>query len=660
MESSPLMTGIPPPSQDRFRKQSYGTFLPVYVLDTTAIRRLLPAVEDGFTVIEFADLSSPPEEDEQVLSDCDEQVLSDCDSIIGEDDQLPTGVDRRAAFLAVCGKQFQQLYQFVEENLSQVKMELEVYDDRAPATPTDIRRLSLDEEQRNAKSLEESASFLGDSGIEEDHMSSARGVMQRLRRVLAGLMENLQSASDTLDELLGIYDQRTDTCDGANLSEEHRFKRTALRDQLKQGIKRIDVELARLNGEKSGVDTLKEARKQYFSVRYLLAFLLLMATMGAVTYMAVMHIHTRWTIFLRLMRGPIFIAYYCFLLGFNMMVWARTDINYLSAFKFPLGASPTPKAMFNMGSFFTILFSILVLIFLFLSDYAFFIADKVLALFMWMLLLLFLVNPINKLMRRGRFSFLIVQTRILISPFIEVFFCDNWFADQMNSLVALIVDVEYLMCYCISSPWIVGWDTTVNSDDSLVSLCTKSGNGIRPLLFCLPALWRFLQCLRASYDERKLEHLVNAGKYATTFLVVILAAVYSTKVHTHDDGLDFSLLKPFGWTVVILLFLSALLNTGYCFLWDVLQDWHLCRSGCLRPRLYFSRKWYFIAIVLDFAIRFANALKLILGVAYHIAPELVFTALVLAEATRRFIWNFFRVEWEQIKNSRLAPALDNN
>lgn len=656
------MTGIPPPSQDRFRKRSYGTFLPVYVLDTTAIRRLLPAVEDGFAVIEFADLSSPPEgwkEDEQVLSDCDEQVLSDCDSIIGEDNQLPAGVDRRAAFLALCGKQFLQLYQFVEENLSQVKMELEVYDDSAPAASTHIRRLSLDEEQRNAKSLEESASFLGDSGIEEDHMSSARGVMQRLRRVLAGLMENLQSASDTLDELLGIYDQRTDTCDGASLSEEHRFKRTTLRDQLKQGIDRIDVELARLNGEKSGVDTLKEARKQRFSIRYLLAFLLLLATMLGVTYMAVthIHVHTRWTIFLRLMRGPLFIAYYCFLLGFNMMVWARTDINYLSAFKFPLGASPTPKAMFNMGSFFTVLFSILVFIFLFLSDYAFFIADKVLALFMWLVLLLFLVNPINKLMRRGRFSFLIVQTRILIAPFIEVVFCDNWFADQMNSLVALIVDVEYLMCYCISNTWVVESDT---SDNRFVSHCTKSGNGIRPLLFCLPALWRFLQCLRAFYDERKIGHLINAGKYATTFLVVILAAVYSTKVHVGDDDLKFPSLDTFGWTVVILLFLSALLNTGYCFLWDVLQDWRLCRSGCLRPRLYFSRGWYFIAIVLDFAIRFANALKLILGVAYHIAPELVFTALVLAEVTRRFIWNFFRVEWEQIQNSRLAPALDNN
>lgn len=112
-------------------------------------------------------------------------------------------VDRKAAFLAVCSKQFQQLYQFMEGNLSQVKMELEVYDDRAPAASTDIRRCSFDEEERNAKSLEDSTTSLGDSGIEEDHMSSAKGVMQRLWRVLAGLMENLQTASDTLDELLG-------------------------------------------------------------------------------------------------------------------------------------------------------------------------------------------------------------------------------------------------------------------------------------------------------------------------------------------------------------------------------------------------------------------------------------------------------------------------
>jgi hypothetical protein len=48
-----------------------------------------------------------------------------------------------------------------------------------------------------------------------------------------------------------------------------------------------------------------------------------------------------------------------------------------------------------------------------------------------------------------------------------------------------------------------------------------SATGIRSIVSILPALVRFLQCLRRYRDTRSWHpHLVNAGKYATTFLVV--------------------------------------------------------------------------------------------------------------------------------------------
>jgi hypothetical protein len=51
-------------------------------------------------------------------------------------------------------------------------------------------------------------------------------------------------------------------------------------------------------------------------------------------------------------------------------------------------------------------------------------------------------------------------------------------------------------------------------------MCVSS-SGIRSLVSILPALVRFLQCLRRYRDTRSWHpHLVNAGKYATTFLVV--------------------------------------------------------------------------------------------------------------------------------------------
>lgn len=49
---------------------------------------------------------------------------------------------------------------------------------------------------------------------------------------------------------------------------------------------------------------------------------------------------------------------------------------------------------------------------------------------------------------------------------------------------------------------------------------------IRPIVNCIPAWLRFAQCLRRYYDTKEaFPHLVNAGKYATTFFVVIFATM---------------------------------------------------------------------------------------------------------------------------------------
>lgn len=49
---------------------------------------------------------------------------------------------------------------------------------------------------------------------------------------------------------------------------------------------------------------------------------------------------------------------------------------------------------------------------------------------------------------------------------------------------------------------------------------------VRPLVNCIPAWIRFAQCLRRYYDSREVfPHLVNAGKYSTTFFVVIFGTL---------------------------------------------------------------------------------------------------------------------------------------
>lgn len=59
-------------------------------------------------------------------------------------------------------------------------------------------------------------------------------------------------------------------------------------------------------------------------------------------------------------------------------------------------------------------------------------------------------------------------------------------------------------------------------------ICYSYSYGVRAVVQCIPAWLRFIQCLRRYRDNKRAFHLVNAGKYSTTFFVVTFAALYST------------------------------------------------------------------------------------------------------------------------------------
>lgn len=53
-----------------------------------------------------------------------------------------------------------------------------------------------------------------------------------------------------------------------------------------------------------------------------------------------------------------------------------------------------------------------------------------------------------------------------------------------------------------------------------------SVSGVRSLVSIIPATVRFMQCLRRYHDTKRVHpHLVNAGKYSTTYIVVICGAL---------------------------------------------------------------------------------------------------------------------------------------
>lgn len=54
----------------------------------------------------------------------------------------------------------------------------------------------------------------------------------------------------------------------------------------------------------------------------------------------------------------------------------------------------------------------------------------------------------------------LLQGRVMLAPFFYVTFADFWVADQLNSLVTLFTDIQYMICfYSTTNSWSegIGW-----------------------------------------------------------------------------------------------------------------------------------------------------------------------------------------------------------
>ncbi len=614
------------------RSVSYGSFLPVFTVDVTKLRRLLPQATEQTT---------PPRS-----GHCRIDSLLDNTPILD-------GTDSAENFLTVLNSQIDGLYSFTEFHLSQAQKEMEDFElqqlNSTVATPNTSSLINAD-----TGDIEEldNTSIAGDSGIEDDHLSSTNGFLSRIKDILQNVKLSIDNSMKELDELVGIYDSRSQGNDDAlSLLQSHEARRVSLNSKLNNFISKIDTKLNQYVDEDGSSDKILEmkglqrAKKECFKFLDILGFIVLILSAAALTYLSCSLPDSRWTILLRLSRSPLMVAAYLYLLGFNMMVWARSGINYISIFDFPRNSIPTPRYMFQIGSLFSVLFGIMIVVCLVTGNEALYVSDKVTGLLMWVAILVFWLNPLKIFNRLGRFSFLLVFVRVLMAPFPVVMFADFWFADQLNSLLAFLLDIQYLFCYTFSpSSW--------NKDTLGLKSCTMVSNGVRPIILCLPALWRLLQCLRCYQKTRKVAHLFNAAKYFTTFPVVVFATFFavSTNPSLKLSNLD---LDKTGWMILGWM-ISSIVHALYCFYWDIVMDWGLfrvCNGYVLRPTLLYHRWTYVIAIFIDFVIRFACVIKLTLAIVYHIDSDVIYTSLILSEILRRVLWNFFRIEYEQILRS---------
>jgi len=539
-------------------------------------------------------------------------------------------------FISECETQYSRLFRFIQRNVDAIDQQLEancdcvivptdhyasmtqsvIYNCANPVKP-ELNRKELRESIPLCDKVLEYVAQLKDCLI--INLSELHGILESYDRACPderdAIAQFKMSKAQSINEVTG----QLENCRGHVLDHKHYLE-------------------ARLSVVR-WKDLMKPEHKQFtlFALAHFLVFLLSVAALAwfggySNRYIGLFYLY----------RGPMFIILFLYLYAINLVGWATAKIRYIDIFNFSSAQeTPTPYVIFNIAGVLSLTFTIFVSALLFTVYYEYSeTPERILPILLWMFTAAFLLNPFKWFIRKGRWGTVKVALRILFAPFYRVRFGDFWFADQLNSIVVILLDFEFMVCF-----FTYLWPNDENEDGKV---CNGNRYAVRPFISCLPALWRFLQCLRVYYDTKHYPHLINAIKYCTTFPVVILFALFTLSNQSISDDFEFHSREGYLFTAWLL---SSVVHAVYTFVWDVYMDWGLLHSkDLLRPRLIYRWKIvYYLAIIEDLALRFAWSLKLSLGLQLQANVNLLYTALAALEILRRFVWNFFRVEYEHVK-----------
>jgi hypothetical protein len=344
-----------------------------------------------------------------------------------------------------------------------------------------------------------------------------------------------------------------------------------------------------------------------------------------------------WIPTLRMFRVSLFIGLMVFFVGVNTYGWRANGVNHVLIFEVDPRDYLSSFQLMEIGSFMLVMWLCGLLsyyaVYHFGSpDHAYFCPIAVIV-----MIVLYTVFPFKALHWRSRTWFLRTLKRIVFAPFCTVKFPDFWIADQMTSLTGVFVDVEFTLCF-------FAYDWQRNQDNAV---CTSVQNGIIPIITCLPAWFRFAQCLRRYGETKKFfPHAVNAGKYSTTFLVVLFSSLYKAEKERGAESQEGAL-----FTFWIL---ACILNFCYTLWWDMYMDWGVLdrEYSLLREELVYPHKLiYYAAIMEDAVFRLFWISTVSVFESDVFSVEVLKTIFGFLEMFRRFIWNFFRLENEHLNNT---------
>ncbi|KAH0580784.1 hypothetical protein H2248_011943 [Termitomyces sp. 'cryptogamus'] len=320
-----------------------------------------------------------------------------------------------------------------------------------------------------------------------------------------------------------------------------------------------------------------------------------------------------------------------FLVGINLLVWARARINYVFIFELDTRTRMDYREYFEIP---TILLAALC--------WAFWLSFRRVGsphilpqywLLVWLGFCAFVVlEPLTLFCKSSRYWFIRKTAKLLISGTRRVEFADFWMGDQYCSLVFTISNLYFFVCL-YTRKFDEGW-----------SKCGVSGSPQWPAMYVLASLpfyCRFAQSAKRYYDSGLITHLINGGKYFVGIISYLLFYLWRQK-GSHSHGSIF----------VLWIFFNTIYSI-YASTWDLLMDWSVLRPRgqypLLREELIYSDSipLYYFAMITNVLIRFIWVIYI-----PHNGPSMYLRTFICAllEVLRRWQWNFYRLENEHLGN----------
>ncbi|XP_056148786.1 xenotropic and polytropic retrovirus receptor 1-like isoform X2 [Lampris incognitus] len=147
----------------------------------------------------------------------------------------------------------------------------------------------------------------------------------------------------------------------------------------------------------------------------------------------------------RIYRGGFLLIEFLFLLGINTYGWRQAGVNHVLIFELNPRNNLSHQHLFEIAGLLGVLWCVSLLSCLFSDSILVPMQANPLALYGFFLL--FLINPFKTCYYKSRFWLLKLLFRVVTAPFHRVEFADFWLADQLNSLVVVLMDLEYMICF---------------------------------------------------------------------------------------------------------------------------------------------------------------------------------------------------------------------